>query len=69
VTPDLAWRQVKVVVLGEVEATPSEEVMNGKRGLGLEDGEGALPFLATVEADEVEVEPAGVDLTPEVWGR
>ena len=55
-----------MVALGKVEGAPVEDGADEVRGLGLEDLKRALPFLAAVGADEVEVKPVGGDFAPEV---
>ena len=55
-----------MVALGEIEGTPVEHRPGQGRGLGLEDLQRALPFLAAIGPHEVEVMPVGGHLAPEV---
>src|SRR5882672_9226148 len=57
-----------MVALGEVERVPVEEGSGQDRSRGMEDLERALPFLAAIRSDEIEVMPVGGDLGPEVVG-
>ena len=55
-----------MVVLGEVEGTPVQDGTDQCGGFDRQDLEWALPLLSAVGPDEIEVEPVGGDLAPEV---
>ena len=65
-TPVVGDGQVEMAGLGKVEGTPVQQGSGQSRGLGQEDLQRALPFLAAVGPHQVEVAPAGDDLGPEV---
>ena len=57
-----------MVALSEVERAPVEECSGQGRSGSQKDLERALPFLAAIGPDEIEVVPVGGDLGPEVLG-
>jgi hypothetical protein len=52
--------------LAGIDGAAGEEDWGDDWGLGLEDLEGALPFLAAIGADEIEVKPTGGESATEV---
>src|SRR5512135_3749067 len=67
-TPVVWGRQVRVMTFSEVEWAPIEDGTDQSGSGGMEDLEGALPFLAAVGSHEVEVVPIGGDFGPELGG-